>query len=241
MARKLSLMAVLAAMVISMVPAIAQASVTGDCTGEAEIKGVSYGPGNDTPSNAIPIPDEDGVIVTYSGSVDFENKGHSGVAKVQVGPFGITLDKPWSGSNEQDDRGVVDNTYALDDFRDQLPIWIPGVWKVTASHSASGGECSGFAMVKLEGNALGNPVGLVTLVLLLAAIYALVRAIMRRRMVAAIIFALLFGLLLSLMLMMMSVRPLETLTVVVVPIVLAGASAAIVIVLNRRQPTFPLR
>ena len=180
-----------------------------------------YTPANDTPSNAIPIPDEAGVKVTYSGSVGFENKGHSGVAKVQVGPFNITLDKPWGGSNEDDDRGVTNQIYELGDFRDKLPIWIPGVWKVSASHSASGGECSGFAMITLEGNPLGNPVGWIVLVGLIGSAVWLISTIRKKRMFSAAFAALIFGLFLSLALMMWKVRPLDLMTTVIIPILLA--------------------
>ncbi len=233
MARRLLITALLAVLVVALVPNIATASVDGDCTGSATIKGATYTPANDTPGNAIPIPDEKGVRVKYSGSVDFVNTNHSGVAKVQVGPFNITLDKPWGGSNEQDDRGVEDQTYELDDFRDKLPIWIPGVWKVSASHSADGGSCSGFAMIKLEGNPLGNVVGWVVLVGLIGTAYWLVSSVVRKHPVSAAFAALIFGLFLSLALMMWKVRPLDTLTTVIVPIVLAFLAALIVMMMSR--------
>lgn len=236
MARRLTITALLTVLVIALVPNVAAASVTGECTGEATIKSVDYTPANDTPKNAIPIPDEAGVIVTYSGSVGFVNTNHSGAAKVQVGPFAITLDKPWGGSNDADDRGVVNQTYELDDFRDKLPIWIPGVWKVTASHSADGGDCSGFAMIKLEGNPLGNVVGWIVLVGLLGTVFWAAMAMIRKRMVSAALAALIFGIFLSLALMMWKVRPLDTLTTVIVPIVLA-ILAAVVVSLSARSTT----
>ncbi len=238
MARRLSIGLVLAALVIALVPSVASASVTGECTGSAEIKGVTYTPANDTPKKAIPIPDEDGVQVTYSGSVNFENMGHAGVAKVQVGPFNITLDKPWSGSNEQDDRGVTDQVYELDDFRDALPIWIPGVWKVSASHSASGGDCSGFAMIKLDGSPLGNVVGWIVLVALVALAYTLVNAIRKKQFFAAAVSGLFFGLFLSLALMMWSIRPLETFTVVILPLVLAVLAVLGAVLVGRQRSAF---
>lgn len=221
MVRRLSIIALLGALLIALIPTVATAAVDGSCDGSATIKGVTYTPANDTPGNAIPIPDEDGVQVTYSGSVGFENKNHSGSAKVQVGPFNITLGKEWGGSNEADTRGVTDQVYELDDFRDKLPIWIPGVWKVTASHSASGGECSGYAMIKLEGSPLGNVVGWVVVAGLLAAGAGAVMSLIGGRVVGAAISGLLLGLFLSLALMMWSIRPLDTLTMVIIPVVLA--------------------
>ena len=226
MVRKLAIISLLAGALVALVPGWASASVTGDCTGQATIKGATYTPANDTAGNAIPIPNEDGVQVTYSGSVGFENKNHSGEAKVQVGPFAIKLGD-WGGANAEDTRSVENKVYQLDDFRDKLPIWIPGVWKVTATHSASGGECSGFAMVKLDGNPLSNPVGLVVLVGLLGTAFWAVMAIIGGRKVSSVIAALIFGLFLSLALMMWSVRPLDTLTTAVIPIALAVLAGVI--------------
>lgn len=225
MARKISVSLVLATLVIALVPSVAFASVTAGCNGEATIKGETYTPANDTPGNAIPIPDEDGVQVTYSGGVDFENKDHSGVVKVQVGPFAIEVGD-WEGSNEADERGVTNNIYELDDFRDKLPVWIPGVWKLSGNHSASGGDCSGFAMIKLEGSPFSSPIGLIVLVALIALIYLAVRAAMKRRMVAAAISAVFAGLFLALTLMMFGIKPLDTVTTVVVPILLAIIAVA---------------
>ena len=237
MARRLAIIAALAALILAIIPAAATASVTGECDGSATIKGVTYGPDNDTPAKAIPIPDEAGVQVKYSGSVGFENKGHSGVAKVQVGPFNITLDKPWSGPNPDDDRGVTDQIYELDDFRDKLPIWIPGVWRVSATHSASGGECSGFAMIKLEGNPLGNVVGWVVLIGLIGSAAWLVSSILRKKPVSAAFAGLIFGLFLALALMMWKIRPLDTLSTVILPIVLAILAVVIALVMARRSST----
>ncbi|MDJ0952681.1 MAG: hypothetical protein QNJ81_03275 [Acidimicrobiia bacterium] len=237
MVRRLSITAILAALVLTLAPGIAPASVTGECTGEATIKGVTYTPANDTPSNAIPIPNERGVQVTYSGSVGFANTNHSGVAKVQVGPFNITLAEPWRDPNTADQRSVQDQIYELDDFRDKLPIWIPGVWKVTATHSADGGSCSGFAMIELEGNPLSNVVGWLVLIGLIGTGYWLISAIVRKHPVSAAFAALLFGFLLSLALMMWKIRPLDTFTTVVLPIVLAFLAALAVIIMSRSSTT----
>lgn len=232
---KLAKVAILAAFLVGLVPGIGSASVDGDCTGEATIEGVTYTPANDTPSNAIPIPDKEGVEVRYSGSVGFTNTNHSGSAKVQVGPFGITLGD-WSGANPQDTRGVTDNTYALDDFRSKLPIWIPGVWKVTATHSADGGECTGFAMVKLDGNPLTNPVGIVVVIGLLGTAFWAVMSLVGRHIGSATFAGLLVGLFLSLALMMWGVRPLDTLTTAVIPVALAAIAGGAASLMGRAKP-----
>ena len=69
MARRFAIIAALAALVIAIIPGSAAASVTGECDGEATIKGVRYTPANDTPANAIPIPNEDGVQVTSAPGI----------------------------------------------------------------------------------------------------------------------------------------------------------------------------
>jgi hypothetical protein len=219
MARKVLFTLVLATLVVSLVPGVAGGDVNPECSGEATIKGETYTPDNDTPGNAIPIPNEDGVQATYSGSVSFENRNHSGSVSVQVGPFPITVGD-WEGSNEADERSVTDKIYELDDFRDQLPVWIPGVWRVNGTHTASGGSCDGFAMIKLEGAALGSVVGWVALIGLVGLGYMAVRAAMKRQTVFATIAAFVAGLFLAILLMMFGVRPLDTLTTVVVPVVL---------------------
>jgi hypothetical protein len=225
----------LGALVIMTVPNAALASVTAGCTGDAIILGETYTPANDTPKNAIPIPDQDGVEATYSGSVTFENKNHEGSITVRVGPFGIGLGD-WEGSNQQDDRGVTNQIYELDDFRDKLPVWIPGVWKVTATHSASGGECSGFVVVKLAGSPFSSPVGWIVIAGLIGVAYLTIRATMKRRMVAAAIAAVFSGLFLALALMIFGVKPLDSLTTVVMP--LALAIIAVVVAMYRPRSPF---
>lgn len=235
MARKLLFGLVLAALVMALVPGVALGDVNDECYGEATIKGQTYTPDNDTPGNAIPIPNEDGVQATYSGAVSFENKNHSGSVSVQVGPFPITVGD-WQGSNEADERSVTDKIYELDDFRDQLPVWIPGVWRVNGTHSASGGNCDGFAMIKLEGSALSSVAGWIALIGLLGLGYASVRAAMKRQTVFATIGAFGAGLFLAILLMMFGVRPLDTVTTVVIPVALG--IIALVAALTRPRSAF---
>lgn len=235
MTRRLSIGLFLAALLVTFVPSVAFADVNEECFGEAKIKGETYTPANDTPGNAIPIPDEDGVQVTYSGGVTFENKNHEGSVKVQVGPFPIEVGD-WEGSNEADERSVENRIYELDDFRDKLPIWIPGVWRVSGTHSASGGTCDGFAMIKLEGAALGNPVGWISLIGLIGAGYGAVNAAMKRQTVFATIAAFAAGIFLAILLMMFGIRPLDTLTTVILPVGLGVV--ALIFSLTRPKSVF---
>jgi hypothetical protein len=235
MTRRPSIGLLLAALLITFVPSVAFADVNEECFGEAKIKGETYTPANDTPGNAIPIPNEKGVQVTYSGGVTFENKNHKGSVKVQVGPFPIEVGD-WEGSNEADVRSVENNIYELDDFRNKLPIWIPGVWRVSGTHSASGGSCDGFAMIKLEGAALGSAVGWIALIGLIGAGYGAIGAAMKRQTVFATLAAFVAGIFLAILLMMFGVRPLDTLTTVVLPVVLGVV--ALIVSLTRPRSVF---
>jgi len=168
MVRRLVFLVFAAGMLLAAVPSIAGAGVDpeGACWGTATIKGVTYTPANDTPSNAIPLPDEDGILIDYEGTVDFENTHHSGEIGVRIAGFDIAI-ADWGDANTADDRGAS-GTYELDDayekIEDVVPFGrVPGIWIVSGSHTASGGECSGFAMIKIEGNPLSHPVGWVAL------------------------------------------------------------------------------
>jgi hypothetical protein len=61
-------------------PPLEEAAVTGGCTAEAVIDGVAYGPDNDTPANAIVIPDRDDAMASWSGEVPYANTNFSGDA-----------------------------------------------------------------------------------------------------------------------------------------------------------------
>ena len=147
--------------------AAAVASITegGDiCSGSATIKGVRYTPANDTPGNAIPIPDEEGVRIPWTGTADMDNSSHSGSLYVNVAGFRVKV-ASWSGGGTERASG---STYELDDFYEELdrivPVGrVPGVWKVSGEHNAER-TCAGFAMIRLEGNPLGTLVGWIVVV-----------------------------------------------------------------------------
>ena len=90
-------------------------------------------------------------------------------------------------------------------------------------------------MIKLAGNPLGNVLGWIVLVGLLGLAYAIVRSITKHRMVGAALAALFFGLFLATALMMWGVKPLDTLTVVVVPLLLAVVAIGAVAIMGRQR------
>ena len=125
---------------------------------------VSVTPANDTPANAIPIPDETGVKIPWTGTAAMDNSSHSGSLSVVVAGFNIRV-ASWSGGGvEQGSNGV----YELDDFYEELdskvPIGrVPGVWRISGEHNA-GQRCAGFAMIRLEGNPLGTLLGWIVII-----------------------------------------------------------------------------
>ncbi len=146
-----------------LLPDPARGSVSGGCTGEATIDGVTYTPANDTPSNPVVIPvDKEGVVASWKGSVNFENKNHSGQLQLAL-PIGSVQIAKWGHPNPGNATSAS-GTYQLDDLWEMLGFKITGMYTVSGSHSASGGSCSGFAVVKFAGSPLGTPLGIVVVV-----------------------------------------------------------------------------
>ena len=191
MRHKAAVCGVLTALMIIGFAPTALASVTegrGVCDGWAEIKGERYTPANDTPGNAIPVPDESGVVIEWHGEANMANTNGRGAIYVNVAGFRIKVDD-WTTDNAvQVSNGGF---YQLDDFYEEIdsrvPIGrVPGIWRVDGEHSADGGECAGFAMVKLEGNPLGTLVGWITVVGLIITAAGLVIAFRARVAVGAV-------------------------------------------------------
>ena len=135
------------------------------CNGTATVKRVEYSPKNDTPGNAIPIPDEEGVRIPWTGTANIDNKSHNGSLYVNVAGFNIRVANWEGGGIEKGSAGV----YELDEFYEELdrivPIGrVPGVWRVSGEHNGVDKRCAGFAMIRLEGNPLGTLVGWIVFV-----------------------------------------------------------------------------
>jgi hypothetical protein len=169
MKRRLAASAVLAGLILTVIAPAASGSVTkgeGICDGWAEINGVRYTPANDTPGNAIPVPEEEGVLITWEGSANMPNTNGSGAIYVNVAGFLIKIDDWTTNDAVQISNGGV---YQLDDFYEEVdkrvPIGrVPGIWRVDGKHEADGGECAGFALIRLEGNPLGTLLGWIVIV-----------------------------------------------------------------------------
>lgn len=152
----------LTAAIVFLLAVPAGASVSGGCTGKAVIDGVQYGPGNDTPGNAIIVPDNDDAVASWSGEVPFANTNFDGNAAITVGPWGIEV-ADWSGSNSDDVR-EASGDYSLGELRSALPVdvGIAGIYEVVVKHKADGGSCEANVFVKFEGSPLATPLGIVT-------------------------------------------------------------------------------
>jgi hypothetical protein len=162
-------------------PPPAWASITtGPCDGSVTIQGITYTPANDTPGNAVVIPDESGVVVDYSGDTGgVVIKNHHGSIAVDVGPIPITVAE-WSGRNADEEVATTD-TYALDDAFAKLPFDIVGIYRVSGSHEGRGGTCEGFAYVKIEGNPLGTVPGIAATVITVGGAAGVVAAASARK------------------------------------------------------------
>lgn len=151
-----------AAVTTLLLGAPALADVTEGCSGEATIDGVTYTPANDTPSNPILVPKDEGVVIPWKGATTFDNNGHSGSLNLIVGPFSVEVAN-WADTNgPEPNQQSNEGDYSLDEFyEDRSPFGrnVVGIYEVTGSHTADGGSCSGNAMVKFEGNVLSSPVG----------------------------------------------------------------------------------
>jgi len=147
------------------IAAVANASVTGGCTGSAVVDGITYGPNNDTAANPIVIPlDKSGVTAAWEGSVPFQNTNDHGTASMVFGPWTVQIAE-WGGANSEDKRSAS-GTYSLDDLTAKLPVsksLVPaGLYEVTVTHAADGGQCKGTVMVQIKGDLLSSPVGIGT-------------------------------------------------------------------------------
>ena len=154
----------ISALAVVIITSPAMAAVTGGCTGSATIDGVEYGPDNDTPANAIVIPDRDDVEASWAGEVPFANTNFSGEAGIRVGPAIIKI-ADWKGANDGDVRSAS-GAYSLDDLRAALPVdvGVAGIYEVIVEHRADGGSCKANVFVKFEGSPLSTPLGIVSVI-----------------------------------------------------------------------------
>jgi len=204
-----------------LLPTVANADVTGGCTGVVFIDGVEYGPQNDTPDNPIVVPDRAGVTADWAGEVPFANTNFAGEAGIVVGPTTIRF-ASWAGANTEDIRQAA-GTYSLDELKAELPVdvGVAGIYQVKGFHEADGGRCTGMVFVKFEGNPLETPLGVVAVVGIIISALGLFTALWKHPVVGAI-FGLLFGLFLALVLQQWSVYPLTTLSVIGLPLIFLG-------------------
>jgi hypothetical protein len=158
----------------------ASGAVTGGCDGSVTIDGIEYGPNNDTPDNPIVIPDRSDVTAEWEGSVPFQNTNFRGEARLVIGPGKIQI-ASWEGENA-DDLREGSGTYELDDLKAALPVdvGVTGIYEVDGVHEADGGTCKGNVFIKLEGNPLSTPLGIVSVLGLAISTIGLVGAAVKK-------------------------------------------------------------
>lgn len=226
-------LAVLTGVLVIATVSPSSASVAGPCSGNAMIQGITYTPANDTPSNPIVLPNRNGVTIPYQGSVGFSNKNFSGEIGVTIAGVNVKIDD-WKGVNDDDIREKI-GKYELDDFYSQVDSMVPGgrvpgLWRLWVEHSADGGSCSAFALVKIEGNPLSTPAGALMLILTLIAAGLLARSlwvkvkegIVKQRIVLGVIAGLVLGLGIGLLMFMYGLRTLDRTVLIYLPLFFAA-------------------
>lgn len=210
----------------------ALADVTGGCDGQAVIDGVTYTPANDSASNPIVVPDADGVVIPWEGSAPFDNNGHHGDLRLHLGPATIKIAEWADDDPSEPNESGADGVHALDDVREQLPFAVRGLYRVSGAHSADGGSCTGFVMLRFDGPTLDSPVaagaagmgGLGLLAVALAAVVTHAAATAGRvhgRQLLGLAGGLVLGVAVAVLLQQASVWPLDTLSSIGLPLLAA--------------------
>lgn len=138
-------------LVVLSIPLAAQAAVTeGPCDGQVVIDGITYTPENDSASNAILIPSEEGLTADWEGTTGGPIHNHTGAIYVHIGPGKVEVAN-WGGENAKD-QSKADGTYDIDEGRELLPMDIVGIYEISGVHDGDEASCAGFAMIKFEGN-----------------------------------------------------------------------------------------
>lgn len=230
--RRLGGVLVLATIFLGVVaPAAALADVASPCDGWAEFAGERWTPANDSADNPIIIPPgQDTFEVHYFGSSGFDNNGHQGKIYADlVIPIPIADWEDTNGDLPNDPSKEGDYTIDMAEIRSEARFEPRGLVKVRGNHTADGGSCSGFVMVKFDGPlfdsalasaSLGGMVAMLILLILAAFVTGKAAAggLARGRPILGIIAGLLFGLFLAIFLQQASVWPLEPLTLYGLPV-----------------------
>jgi hypothetical protein len=148
-------------------PATALGVIEGPCSGSVTIDGVTYTEANDSADDPIVIPDEPGLIASWTGQTDNPITNHQGRVGIVIGPTTVEIED-WGGANAEEATSASGD-YAVDDAKDFLPFDLVGLYELEGSHSGDGGTCEGSVMVLIEGNAATSPVGIASIVGTLAA------------------------------------------------------------------------
>lgn len=220
----------------------ADAGVEGGCTGSADFTADNVGaytPDNDTVDNAIIVPKADGNVAQWAGSVPGTNTNFSGKVEIQLGPVWVTVGDwgfpNFNGENDLDGRSDSGD-YNMDEFwsaiEDNSPFtrdWIQGVYNARGEHTADGVDCTGQFMVKFEGSATESPLFIISIIILAIAVILLIIAgrrkksggrIFKGRPILVIIAMLLLAITIAILLQQFCKVPLNTMTTVILPIIL---------------------
>lgn len=150
--------ALLAMLLVLILPGTAQAKLEGPCSGSADIGGVTYDASFDSEDNPIIVPENrDGLQIPYRGAITVQNTNYLGAVGIVIGPATINVADWGLEENDDDVRATApDSVYTLGSQLNN----IVGLYNLTAFHDADGGNCDADAMVKLEGSPLSTPIGI---------------------------------------------------------------------------------
>ena len=208
----------------------ASADITRSCTASVTVDGHTYGSANDDLGRPVILPARRNLLLRLTGTSSKVIHDYQGVADIQVGPVWIPVVK-WSGKNDQNLTNYV-GTYPI--FQSSsFPL--AGLFKVRVSFFGKGGACEGTVFVKVPGSPLRTPVGVGAVVLtgLSGAGLMFARRPKRPkadgspkgRPVLAGVLGLVLGLAIALDLQQFSVRPLDSVSLLLA--LVAGAAGVI--------------
>jgi hypothetical protein len=221
--------ALVAGWVLVMVPH-ADAKVEGPCSGQATVDGTPYDDSYDTKDHAIHLPeDPGGMEIPYQGAINAENQDYDGHVGVVIGPAVVNI-ATWGPDPNPDDTRSKQGTYVLGTELDN----IVGIYEVPIVHNVGGAEaCSATVFIKIEGNPLSTPLGLAAVIgAAIFLILMLLAAIKKSggtkgRPILGAVMGLLFGMFLALVLQQYCVWPLDNVSVIGLPILMALIGAGL--------------
>lgn len=123
------------------------------CQGHATVRDGSKTYEVDARDKEVKAPREG--TAAYAGSITTTTHDHSGVVRLKLGPFNITLGL-WGPSENANNENSSAGTKEIPDAVKFVP---PGKYEVSGYHQGKEGRCAGKVTIELEGSPLSTPAG----------------------------------------------------------------------------------